>query len=224
MAAREAEVHGLDDVSVAREVDEEALEAVPQREHREERAGPACAPPDRIEHGEQDQRPDQVVDGGVMDDGTGHVRGRTVSRRDLCVDRDLVAEDEVGAMTEVVGDEDVADPADDDADDESRRGGVERDGDREALATQIAEAEGQAPDEPAEHRQPALPDGQHVAPRVELVEVAEDVEPACADDGPERAPGHGVVHLGPGDATGLGPPGHEVRPDEEAQRRPESVW
>ncbi len=158
-----------------------------------------------------------------MDDGPRHVRGWPVARSDLGVGWNLVAEEEVRPTTEMVGDHDVADPADDDAHREPGGRGVERDRDREALATKVCEAENQTADESPKHRQSALPDGQHVSPRVEGVEVSEDVEPAGAEDRAQRTPRDRVVDLRAWDATRLGPPGHEVGSGEEAERRSQAV-
>jgi hypothetical protein len=159
-----------------------------------------------------------------MDDGAGRVIGRLVTGCDVARRRDLVSEEKACGTPEMVGDEDVADASEDHADDESGRGGVECERDVEAAPAEIGETENEAADESAEHREAALPDREHVAPGLEALHVTEDVEAARADDGTQRAPGDGVVHLVARDAPRLGTAGHQVGAGEESERGAEAVW
>lgn len=223
LASRKPVIDGLDDLSIACEVDEEALQPVPHRKHREERARSWPAASDGVDDEEKHQRTDEVVDRRVMDDRTGGVVGRFVAGRDVSGRWNLVAEEESRRTTEVVGDEDVADASKDHADDKAGSRRVERERDVEAAAPEVGQAEDEAAYEPTEHRKSAFPDGNHVAPRFEVIHVAENVEAAGADDRAEGAPCDGVVDLGARNPSRLGPACHEVGAGEEAESGAEAV-
>jgi hypothetical protein len=126
-------------------------------------------------------------------------------------------------LPEVVGDDDVADPTDQDADHEAGGRRVHGGRDVELLPPEVAEAEDEPADEPAEHREPALPHLQRIDDRPVAREMTDHVEPAGTDDRADRAPRHGVVHLRARDAARLGALGHQPRAEEEPERGADAV-
>jgi hypothetical protein len=119
------------EIRVAGEVDQEALQAVPghPRHHQDAVAESAPVGGDQEEHAEKNCGAEQVVEpGGVIGTASDAALAQTLERVVLwckVVARlDQKAEEEIGPGTEVLDDEEVADPADNRSDRQARRSEV----------------------------------------------------------------------------------------------------
>ena len=123
----------------------------------------------------------------------------------------------------MVGDDDVADPADGDAQRQPRRRQVEETDEVEVPAAGRPPGDEDAASEAAEEADPTLPDLQPVERGGIAVDVVEDVHEPGADDGADRGSGqHRGDHLVV-DASSAGVTEEEPGADEEAHGGEDAV-